>query len=69
MHRTVTVHCPVRLLVPALTLRELYAHCSAFQVSIGVNRCAVVVALLATGQSGVTLDSLVNYSGVAFPET
>jgi hypothetical protein len=29
-HRTVTVHCPVRLLVPALTLRALSAHCSAF---------------------------------------
>ena len=27
-HRTVTVHCPVRLLSPALTLRELSAHCS-----------------------------------------
>jgi hypothetical protein len=28
-HRTVTVHCPVRHLAPALTLRELSAHCSA----------------------------------------
>jgi hypothetical protein len=27
-HRTVTVHCPVRLLAPALILRELLAHCS-----------------------------------------
>jgi hypothetical protein len=26
-HRTGTVHCPVRLLAPALTLRELSAHC------------------------------------------
>jgi hypothetical protein len=44
VHRTVTVHCPVRLLAPALTLRELSAHCSAFQVSVGVGRCAVAVA-------------------------
>jgi hypothetical protein len=27
VHRTVTVHCLVRLLAPALTLRELFAHC------------------------------------------
>jgi hypothetical protein len=27
VHRTVTVHCPVRLLAPALTLRELSTHC------------------------------------------
>jgi hypothetical protein len=59
VHRTVTVHCPVRLLAPALTLRELSAHCSTFQVSVGVDRCAVAVAPLAhrtvrchTGQSG-----------------
>jgi hypothetical protein len=29
-HRTDIVHCPVRLLAPALTLRALSAHCSAF---------------------------------------
>ena len=28
LHRTSTVHCPMRLLTPALTLRELSAHCS-----------------------------------------
>ena len=28
VRRTVTVHCPVRLLAPALTLRELSAHCA-----------------------------------------
>jgi hypothetical protein len=27
-HRTGTVHCPVRLLAAALTLRELSAHCA-----------------------------------------
>jgi hypothetical protein len=30
VHRTDTVHCPVRLLTPALTLHALSAHCSAF---------------------------------------
>jgi hypothetical protein len=30
VHRTGTVHCPVCLLAPALTLRALSAHCSAF---------------------------------------
>jgi hypothetical protein len=75
-HRTGTVHCPVRLLVPALTLRELFVHCIAFQVFVGVDCCAGVVAPLAhrtvrcyTGQSDATPDSPVNYSGVAFPET
>jgi hypothetical protein len=29
-HRTGTVHCPVRLLAPALTLRTLSAHCNTF---------------------------------------
>jgi hypothetical protein len=29
-HQTGTVHCPVRLLAAALTLCELFAHCSAF---------------------------------------
>jgi hypothetical protein len=59
VHRIGTVHCSVRLLAPALTLRELSVHYSAFQVSIGVDCCAVVVAPLAhrtvrcyTGQSG-----------------
>jgi hypothetical protein len=30
VHRTVTVHSPVRRLAPALTLRTLFAHCSIF---------------------------------------
>ena len=59
-HRTVTVHCPVRLLVPALTLRALSAHCSAFtgfrwSRSLRCSRC-----------TAGTPDSPVNYSGVAF---
>jgi hypothetical protein len=40
VHRTVTVQCPVCLLVPALTLRELSAHCSVhcslLQTTVGV---------------------------------
>jgi hypothetical protein len=35
-HRTCTVHCPVHLLAAALTLRELFVHCSTF---VGV-RCS-----------------------------
>jgi hypothetical protein len=47
VHRTVTVHCLVCLLAPALTLRKLSAHCSTFQVSVGVDHCVVAVAPLA----------------------
>jgi hypothetical protein len=62
VHRTITVHCPVRLLVPALTLRALSAHCSLLQTTVGADtRCSA----WHTGQSGATLDSLVKYSGVA----
>jgi hypothetical protein len=38
LHRTCTVHCPVRLLVAALTLRELSAHCSCCQMTVGGDR-------------------------------
>jgi hypothetical protein len=60
VHRTGTVHCPVRLLAPALTLRALSAHCSAFtgfrwSRSLRCSRC-----------TAGTPDSPVNYSGVAF---
>jgi hypothetical protein len=62
-HRTVTVHCPVRLLAPAVTLRALFTHCSLLQTTIGaVIRCSA----WHTGQSGATPDNPVNYSGVAF---
>jgi hypothetical protein len=62
-HRTVTVHYLVHLLAPALTLRTLFAHCSAFtgfrwSRPLRCSRC-----------SAGTPDSPVNYSGVAFPET
>jgi hypothetical protein len=59
VHRTVTVHCLVRLLAPALTLRALSAHCSLLQTTVGaVSRCSA----WHTGQSGATPDSPVNYS-------
>jgi hypothetical protein len=52
----------VRLLAPALTLRALFTHCSLLQTIVGsISRCSA----WHTGQSGATLDSPVNYSGVA----
>ena len=57
VHRTGLVHCPVRLLAPALTLRAQSAlftvHCSLLQSTVG----AVAVTPLGTP------DSPVNYSG------
>jgi hypothetical protein len=58
-HRTTTVHCPVRLLAAALTLRELSAHC-AF-----VRRPLESTVVLASRCSGGAPDSPVNYSGAA----
>ena len=61
-HQTVTVHCSVRLLAPALTLRALSAHCSLLQTTVGaVSRCSA----WHTEQSDATSDSPMNYSGVA----
>jgi hypothetical protein len=59
VHQTVTVHCPVRLLAPALTLRaqSRTVQCSLLllQTTVGaVSRCSVG-----------TLNSPMNYSGVA----
>jgi hypothetical protein len=59
VHRTGTVHCPVRLLAPALTLRELFVHCSV------VSRPLNSTVALATVAPFGTPDSPVNYSGVA----
>jgi hypothetical protein len=65
VHRTCTVHYPVRLLAPALTLRAvraLFTHCSLLQTTVGADsRCSA----WHTGQSGATPDSPVNYRGVA----
>jgi hypothetical protein len=51
MHRTVNVHCPVRLLAPALTLRVQSAlftvHCSLLQSTVG----AIAVAPAGTPDS------------------
>jgi hypothetical protein len=60
VHRTCPVHCSVRLLAPALTLRAVrIVHCSLLQSIVG----AVAVAPAGTP------DSPVNYSGEHFPET
>jgi hypothetical protein len=58
-HRIGTIHCPVRLLAAALTLRELSTHCSTFA---GV-RCSQ--PLRWSRCSAGAPDSLVNYSGAA----
>jgi hypothetical protein len=59
VHRIGTVHCPVRLLAPALTLRELSAHCSVVSRPLNSTVALATVAPLAhrtvrcyTGQSG-----------------
>jgi hypothetical protein len=63
VHRTGTVYCSVHLLAPALTLRELSAHCSC--VSRPLNSTVALATVAPLG----TPDSPVNYSGEAFPET
>jgi hypothetical protein len=58
-HRTDPVHCPVRLLAAALTLRELSAHYSTF-AGVSCSR-----PLRWSHCSAGALDSPVNYSGAA----
>jgi hypothetical protein len=70
VHRTGTVHCPVRHLTPALTLR---AQSTLFLFTVAVAddrwrlepllRLAHRTVRCYTGQSGATPDSPVNYSG------
>jgi hypothetical protein len=52
-HRTVTIHCPMRLLAPALTLRAQSAlftvHCTLLQSTVGV----VAITPLGTPDSPV----------------
>jgi hypothetical protein len=64
VHRTVTVHCSVRLLAPALTLRVV-AHCSLLLLQTTVG--AVSYCSAGTPDSPVLHppDCPVNYSGVA----
>jgi hypothetical protein len=59
VHQTVTVHCPVRLLAPALTLRAQLTHCSVVSQPLNSTVTLATVAPLAhrtvrcyTGQSG-----------------
>jgi hypothetical protein len=63
VHQTCIVHCQVCLLAPALTLRALSTHCSAF-TGFHWSR-----PLHCSHCTAGTPDSPVNYSGVAFPET
>jgi hypothetical protein len=58
VHRTVTVHCLVRLLALALTLRETSAHCS--RVSRPLNSTVALTTVAPLG----TPNSPENYSGV-----
>ena len=59
VHRIGPVHCPVRLLAPALTSARAGVHCSAFNVL-----CRRPLARSSRCSAG-TPDSLVNYSGAA----
>jgi hypothetical protein len=59
VHRTVTFHCLVCLLAPALTSACAGAHCSAL-----LYRCRRSLVLCSRYSAGAP-DSLVNYSGAA----
>jgi hypothetical protein len=72
VHRTGPVHCPVRHLTPALTLRAQShtVHCSCSVADDRWRRESLLRLAHRTvwcynGQSGATPDSPVNYSGVA----
>jgi hypothetical protein len=65
VHQTVTVHCPVRLLAPALTSARAVRTVALSADRWRSSRCSA----WRTGQSGATSDSPVNYSGEPCPET
>jgi hypothetical protein len=65
VHQTVSVHCPVRLLAPALTLRAQFALFTFADERWRASRCS----RWHTGQSGATPESPVNYSREPIPET
>jgi hypothetical protein len=67
VHRTGPIHCPVRLLAPALTSARIVALFTvALQTTVGAwSRCSA----WHTGQSGATPDSPMNYSGAASPNS
>jgi hypothetical protein len=58
VHRTAPVHCPVRLLAPALTL-----HAQSALFTVHCSRCRHPLTQVAIAPLG-TPDSPVNYSGV-----
>ena len=58
----VAISSPVRLLAPALTLRELSVHCSCVSRPLNSTVALAIVATLGTP------DSPMNYSGGHFPE-
>jgi hypothetical protein len=53
VHRIGTIHCPVRLLAPALTLRELSLHCSVVSRPLNSTVALATVAPLGTPDSPV----------------
>jgi hypothetical protein len=55
VHRTVTVHCPVRLLALALTLRA----------QSRTVHCSMLLLQMTVGAIAVAPHGTVNYSGVA----
>jgi hypothetical protein len=59
VHRTGHVHCPVRLLTPALTSARAGVHCN-----VSLFLCRRPLARVAVTPAG-TPDSPVNYSGAA----
>jgi hypothetical protein len=63
VHRTLTVHCPVHLLAPALTSARVGTHCS-----VSLFLCRRPLARTTVAPLG-TPDSLVNYSRAASPNS
>jgi hypothetical protein len=57
VHRTVTVHCPVRLLAPALTSARAGAHCSAL-----LYRCRRPLALCSRYFAGTPDSPVVHWT-------
>jgi hypothetical protein len=53
LHRIVTIHYPVRLLVPALNPRELFVHCSCVSRPLNSTVALATVAPLGTPDSPV----------------
>jgi hypothetical protein len=53
VHQIGTVHCPVCLLVPALTMRELSAHCSVVNRPLNSTVALATVAPLGTSDTPV----------------